>query len=199
MVWGRDGSDAFIAALVDDAVRAVERLLAHRLTRALHVVAYASNEEACRALDRRVPATMLLAPLHTSTLALVALQAPSVDPRNGDVQRMRRLLCHELAHVLVAERTGSVKRLGDGNRGMRVSSWVDEGLAVCVAAAAAQQPDVIDAALERSAAAALSEDALAAAFDDLTSRDRDAAFAVATARIWRAVQAHGFRFVFAGL
>ena len=142
---------------------------------------------------------MLVAPLHTPALALIAVQAPSVDARNGDPARMRRHLCHELAHVFAAERTGSVKRLGDGNRGMRLASWVDEGFAVSVAAAAAQQPDIIDAALARSSGATLSDAELAAAFDDLRSPDRDAAFAIATARIWRAVQAHGFRFVFASL
>lgn len=84
--------------MVDDALRAIERLLAYRLRRELHVVVYGSNEEACRALDRRVPPTMLMAPLHTHELALIALQSPSVDPRNGDRERMRRHLGHVQAH-----------------------------------------------------------------------------------------------------
>jgi len=142
---------------------------------------------------------MLLAPLHTPELALVALQAPSVDSRNGDARRMRRHLAHELAHVFVAERTASVKRLGDGNRGMRVQSWVDEGFAENVAAALDDERQVVDAALARSARTTMTDDTLAAAFDDLASTTRDDAFAVATARMWRAVQAHGFRFVFASL
>lgn len=199
VLWSRDGADAPAATIVPDAIRAIERLLAYRLQRAVHVVVYGSNAEACRALDRPIAPTMLLAPLHTPALALVALQAPSVDPRNGDAQRMRRHLCHELGHLFAAERTGSVKRLGDGNRGLRLASWVDEGFAENVAAAAAQRPDIIDAALQRAATATPSEERLVAAFDDLGSPDRDAAFAIATARIWRAVQAHGLRCVFDSL
>jgi len=32
-------------------------------------------------------------------------------------------------HVFAAESTGSIKSLGDGQRGMKVSSWLHEGLA----------------------------------------------------------------------
>ena len=78
-LWGRPGDGALAATLVPAGVRALERLLGHRLRRRLHVVVCASNAEACRALDRRLSPTALLAPLHTPSLALVALQAPWVD------------------------------------------------------------------------------------------------------------------------
>jgi hypothetical protein len=199
VLWGRDRSEALAALLFEEARGTIERLLDYRLSRIVHVVVYASNEEACRSLDRRVAPTQLLAPLHTPALALVALQAPAVDPLNGDPERMRRHLCHELAHVFSAERTGSVKRLGDEDRGMRLSSWVDEGFAENVAAAAAARPDIIEAALQRSSVAEMSDERLASAFGDLSSTDRAAAFATATARVWRAAQARGLKFVFENL
>jgi len=133
---------------------------------------------------------------HAHALALVALHAPSVDPANGDARRLRRLLAHELAHVLAAERTGSVKRLGDGNRGMRLAEWVDEGFAVNLAAAVTAEPGIIDSARSRASGVPMSDDALAAAFRDLNAPERSSAFAIATARVWRALQAHGLAFVF---
>lgn len=190
VVWGRDGSDAHAAALVPDALEAVEQLLAYRLHRIVHVVAYASNAEACAALDRAVVPTQLLAPLHTPELALIAMQIGEPPLRH---------VCHELAHVFTAERTGSVKRLGDHDIGMRLPRWLDDGFAVCVAAAVAGRPDTIEAALARSAAAEMSEEQLHAAFGDLASPDRSLAFAIATARVWQEVQAHGFPAVFAEL
>jgi hypothetical protein len=199
VLWSREPSASPVAELLPESIAAIERLLDYRLSRTLHVVVYASNEEACRALGRRLSATALLAPLHTRKLALIALQAPGIDARNGDRQRLRRHVCHELSHVFSAERTGSVKRLGDDDRGMRLSSWVDEGFAENVAASAAARPDVIEAALKSSAVANLSDDQLAVAFRDLNSADRGSAFATATTRIWRALQAHGFEFVFENL
>jgi hypothetical protein len=86
VLWGGNRSGSLAAALVPEGTRSIERLLAYRLSRTLHIVVYDSNEEACRALGRRVAPTALLAPLHTRRLALVALQAPSVDRRNGDMR-----------------------------------------------------------------------------------------------------------------
>jgi hypothetical protein len=196
VLWGHDGSDTFVAALIPECIEGIERLLELQLRRAVHVVVYATNAEARRALDRDVASDMLLAPFHASDVALLALQAPTVNPRNGDERRMRRHLCHELAHIFAAERTGSVKRLGDGNRGMRIAAWVDEGFAEVLASRVAGQPEVIDAALQNADTTTLGDDEIAAAFDELSSPNRRAAFALATARVWRAVEQRGFRFVF---
>jgi hypothetical protein len=147
-LWSCDGTEPALAPLLVEARRAIENLLEHRLERSLHAVMYATHDEACRALDRQVAPTGLLAPLHTPELALIAWQSPVADPRNGDPERMRRHLAHELAHVFTAERTGSVKSLGDGDRGMRIAPWIDEGFAVVVAATVTDKPDLIDAALE---------------------------------------------------
>jgi len=196
VVWSRAPGEPTPAGLLPDAIRSVERLLDYRLRRTVHVVVYDSNEEACRALGRRVEPTMLLSPLHTRELSLVALQAPAVDPQNGDSERMWRHLCHELGHVFSAERTGSIKRLGDDNRHMRIPEWADEGFAEVVAAEVAARPDIIDTALRRSSVVSMSDDEMARAFRDLNSKVRDVASATATARVWRAVQTRGLRFVF---
>jgi hypothetical protein len=199
VLWSRASSDPLPAAIVPDVIRSIEGLLDYRLRRTVHVVVYDSNEAACRALRRQVAPTMLLSPLHTRELSLVALQAPAVDPRNGDLARMRRHLCHELAHVFAAERTGSVKRLGDDNRHMRIPEWVDEGFAENVAAEVAARPDIIDEALKRSSVVTMSDDELTRAFRDLNAKYREVAYATATARIWRAVQTRSLRFVFENL
>jgi hypothetical protein len=207
--WGIDGSDSVAAALAPTCLDGIEQLLQFHLQRTVHVVVYATNADARAALDRDVAPTMLLAPYHAKGESLLAVQAPSVDDMNGDERRMRRHICHELAHTFAAERTGSLKRLGDGNCGMRIASWVDEGFAVVLASRVADQPDVIEAVLRNADSPSqpnsrqgepgtteLSEDEIAAAFDDFSSPDRRAAFALATVRVWQAVDRHGYRFVF---
>jgi hypothetical protein len=194
--WFRDEVDVAIVAIVCEARAAVEALLDHRLVRALHVVVYASNEEARRALDREVSASALLAPLHTRASALIAMQSAAADARNGDLLRMRRHICHELAHVFSSERTESEKFLGDGDRGMRMPSWVDEGFAENVSALACAMPEIVAKALARNVAENVSLARMAAAFSDLNSEDRPAAFATATTIVSRAIEKHGLRHVF---
>ena len=179
-----------VANWVTDANARVARCLDHRLSRRLHVVAYDSVEDCERALCRSIHVTALLAPLHREDLALIALHAPSTHHRNNDPVRMLRHLCHELAHVHVAEVTGSVKRLGDGGTGMHVRPWVDEGIAECTAAIATEDGAILERARLRSQTP-MSDGAIDAALLELYSPDRAMAFAHATMRIWRAVQARG--------
>lgn len=194
--WGIDGSDRVAVALVPECLRSLESILDHQLRRPLHVVVYASNDDARFSLERDVPASMLLAPYHTHDAAVIVAQSPDADPRNGNELRMRRQFCHELAHVLAAECTGSLKRLGDGNRNMRLAPWVDEGFAVVAAARAANQLAIVETARKRCAGAQLSDRELDEAFLDHAATQRDLAFAMATVRVLEAVERHGIRFVF---
>lgn len=109
---------------------------------------------------------------------------------------MRRQSCHELAPVLAAECTGSLKRLGDGNRNMRLAPWVDEGFAVVAAARTANQLAILETARKRYGSAQLSDRELDAALVDFAATQRDLAFAIATVRVLEAVEQHGIRFVF---
>ena len=170
--------------------------LLHVPERRVHFVVYDSPEDSARVLGRQVHPAALLAPLHEPDRALVALHAPHAHPRNRDPARIDRHLCHEIAHVLVAEVTGSVKRLGDGNRGMKVAPWVDEGLAECTAALASGQHGLLERAAARSAAVAMSIDEVNAALCDLDHPDRSAAFAHATAAVWRAARQYTLPVVF---
>ena len=68
-----------------------------------------------------------------------------------------------------AERTGSTKRLGDANRGMRLASWVDEGFAETVAATSAGRPGVRLRHAESGGDAARSDDQREHAFCNLDS------------------------------
>jgi hypothetical protein len=189
------GPERRVQRWVEDALARVQACLSYRPSRALHVVVYASARDAQGALDRTLPTTTLLAPLHQPDHALVALHAPQTAPANQDPRRMRRHLCHELAHVCTAEVTGSLKRLGDQDAQMKVEPWVDEGIAQCVAAVAADQLDVLERAAAHSSGR-MSRDEMNAAFRDLNSPHRSAAFAQATMAIWRAAQRHTLPVVF---
>jgi hypothetical protein len=182
----------------DGLVADVEVHLSFELRGPLHVVVYSSNEEACSNLGRAVPGNMLLAPVLSAQASVIAVQSVAVDSGNGDLPRMKRHLCHELTHVLVAHRTRSEKRLGDGGVNMHVASWVNEGFAECVSATVCGQPQQLARALGRASGMRAVGD-LDAALDDLLSARRSAAFAVATARVWKSIQVHGVRYVFDNL
>jgi hypothetical protein len=197
-VWMRAGAAAEpCESILDGVIAAVEDHLDFRLTSHLHVVVYASNQEAQAALGRPVPPNMLLAPFQTAAACVVAVQSSAADGSNGDLARMRRQLAHEFAHVAVALRTGSEKCLGDDDRGMRVQPWVNEGFACVVAAMLCGGPDLLDRELARAADVCVPE--LNVALNDLVAMDRSVAFAVATALVWRGVRALGLRRVFATL
>ncbi len=112
-----------------DATSFLSGALGFQPSRRLHVVSFRTNEEARLSLGRKVSPTMALAPYAGEADCLVVVQSAEADPRNAAPARMRGILVHEIAHQLVAERAGSRKRLGDGNRFMNVSTWLDEGLA----------------------------------------------------------------------
>lgn len=197
-LWKRWGAAAEPCELiVDEVVARVESHLAFHILCPLHVVVFASNAEARAALGRPVPPNMLLAPLQGASQSVIAMQSVAADALNGDLARMRRLLAHELTHVAVALQTGSEKCLGDDDRSMRVQPWVNEGFACVVSALAAERLDLLERELAR--ASSLHVPDLDAALNDLAAENRSLAFAIATARVWRAVQAHGLCRVFTTL
>lgn len=112
-----------------DATSFLSETLGFQPSRRLHVVSFRTNAEARLSLGREVPPTMALAPYAGETDCLVVVQSAEADPRNADPARMRGILVHEIAHQLVAEKTGSTKLLGDGNRFMNISTWLSEGFA----------------------------------------------------------------------
>jgi hypothetical protein len=132
---------AFLAQTVAVALCRVCAALSWAPGRCLHVCCYASSVEAQQALNRRIPPTMAMAPFCDEDQALVVLHSVRCDVKNADPQRMLRLLAHEITHQFIAERTGSIKRLGDGQAGMHVSSWLNEGLAEATALVIAEQTD----------------------------------------------------------
>jgi hypothetical protein len=185
--------------LLDGLVGSVESLLGSRVTCRLHVIVYRSNDDARAALARAVPPNMLLAPALGPRDSVIAVQSVAADPANGDCQRMSRHLSHEVAHVMVALETGSEKRLGDGDRHLRVSPWVNEGFAVCAAALATGQLEAIRRAVEREMLLTTKPFDLDGAVNDLAGPHRSAATAIATSRVWGALQVHGVRQVFSSL
>nr|NJM04599.1 hypothetical protein [Desulfobacula sp.] len=72
---------------------------------------------------------MAMAPYSTDKCGLIIVQSAVADPMNGDLQRMRRILAHELCHLLVREKSGSSQCLGDGLKDLKVRPCLDEGIA----------------------------------------------------------------------
>ena len=108
---------------------------------------------------------------------------------------MRRVLCHELAHLMAWEVTGSRKRLGDGNRERRIPTWLDEGFAEVASLLALDcEPRLRKlAADDEDAVGDLSLRELDAVLDDVTSPLRPAAFGRAIAQVLAYVDARGLR------
>ncbi len=153
--------------------------------RQLHICCFASNEEACRALDRQLHPAMALAPFTDGTAALVVIQSPAADPRNGDPTRMLRVMAHEICHQYTAEVTESVKRLGDANRHLRIRTWLNEGLAEVIGNLAGNRTATLEQARDRwrQSAAPMTFDELDQHLDDLNSPQRALAFSHATAAV----------------
>ncbi len=196
-VWKADGT--FVEPcelLLDPAISQIEHELNLVLSCKLDVVIYADNAHARSALERDIPANMLMTPLQSPARSIVVVQSARADPANGDAERMRRHLTHEFAHVAAALKTGSEKRLGDGNANMRLASWVNEGFACVVSGLLNGRKDKLDQALSVESQLIRNIDT---ALDDLNGELRSLAFSVATARVWRTVQSHGLRYVFANL
>jgi hypothetical protein len=173
---------ADLVAVVTKALERVTDLLEFELKRALNVCMYHSLEVMRRSLDRKVPATMLMAPYHAKNESLIVCASPAVDAMNGDAGRMLRQISHEITHCAVAEISHSCKELGDGNVGRRVPAWLDEGLAVMVANEVGRrspQPQAQGVPF----ATEWTEDEANRALDDLNSPRRSEAFAWAVSRV----------------
>ncbi len=188
---GGGNPEPVLAGLVEKALVGVGTLLRFRPRRPVHVVVYASARDARVALDRELPSTFLLAPLQQPEGSLISMHSARVDSRNGDAHHMLRHLCHEVAHVCAAEKSGSLKRLGDGNEGMRVASWVDEGVAEKVAAEVADRPDVIKRAFALDTKPRPPIEELDEILNDLNDTRREWAFAIATTIVWSGIQRCG--------
>jgi hypothetical protein len=185
LVWSAPGvSLGDVGDWIAFAVDAVPSHLDSRPSRRWHFAISASSAETCEIAGRELSPTCLVAGWHDEHDALVLLHAPELSPRNRDVERMCRHLCHECSHLLVAERSGSTKVFGDEDAGMRVPPWLDEGIAELVSAEVCNRHDLVAAGLERATRTAFSsltevDDALR----DLDAPERGAAFAVATALV----------------
>jgi hypothetical protein len=105
-----------LARITQEALAALEELLGVTPRRRLHLCCYATNREARDALEREVSPDMALAPFSGDAESVIVVQSPRSSPRNADEPRLLRLIAHEISHQLVAEVTGSRKRLGDSNR-----------------------------------------------------------------------------------
>jgi hypothetical protein len=167
------------------AAESLSEVLEFRASRRLHVVSFLTNEEARRVLDREVSATMALAPYAGETACLVVVQSPAADLQNADPIRMTGTPVHEIAHQFVAKKTGATKRLGDGNRSMRVSAWLNEGLAELVRYAFLKDAARMDGALRefQNASDRLTWREIGRLLDDLADQRRAKVFGRATGAV----------------
>jgi hypothetical protein len=187
--------------LVDVCGRTLESVghtLDFRPRRTVHVCCFHTNVEAREALARDIHPTMALAPYAGEHASLIVLQSPAADRRNGDPERLYRLLLHEITHQCVAEISGSRKILGDDNRDMRVPTWLNEGLAEYVANTGSGRDAFNRSAVESLSAHAPAStfDALNRSLDDLDADGRRAAFVTATGAVGLLVRRRGLPAVF---
>ena len=176
---------ALLADLAEKAVDCLQTTLRFRSVRSLHLCCYQSHAEACASLDRTIPPTMALAPFSDRGRGLVVVQSPGVAPENGDPTRVFRILVHEFAHLLTMETTGSRKRLGDGNRGMRIPAWLHEGIAEVCSLLAMERDEVLDRCVRSvtRTARAWTFAEVSARLDDLDDGERASAFDRATGAV----------------
>jgi hypothetical protein len=180
------------------ALSAARALLEWINRRVLNVCCYHDATAARRALDRDVSPTMALAPYAGPEASLIVVQSSNVDPRNGDRDRMLRIVAHEITHQFVFEATGSRKILGDENRDVRVPAWLNEGLAEVAGYLAVGNENAL-AEIERrceSMPRQLNSAEIDRALDDFSSPYRPDAFAAATAAVWGHVRRYGIAWVF---
>jgi hypothetical protein len=121
-----------IELIIEAASYALDQIcnrLRFKNLRKIEICLYHSNEQAVSSLDRRIPGNMAMAPYSTNKGSLIIVQNAMADSMNGDLQRMRRVLAHEICHLFVREKSCSSSFLGDGLKDMKVRPWIDEGLA----------------------------------------------------------------------
>lgn len=132
-LWHSEDELKFQIELVIEAVEYaldyVRSNLNYRNLRKIEICLYHSNTQAVSSLNRNITSSMAMAPYSTDQCGLVIVQSAAVDPLNGNFQRMRRILVHEICHLFVREKSGSSQCLGDGLKDLKVRPWLDEGLA----------------------------------------------------------------------
>jgi hypothetical protein len=97
--------------------------------RKIEICLYHSNHQAVSSLNRNIAGSMAMAPYSTDHGGLIIVQSSVADPVNGNLQRMRRILAHEICHLFVREKSGSSQCIGDGLKDLKVRPCLDEGLA----------------------------------------------------------------------
>ena len=169
--------------------------------RRLAVCCYRSNQEACECLDRKIDSTMALAPFDDNSKGLIAIQSPEANRRNGDSDRMKRILAHEMAHQFVSEISNSKKVLGDGNVNRIVPAWLDEGFAVVVSRLVWNDITPLKESIElfNNCTELMTFGELNWHLDDLWSKLRDKAFMCSTAAVYSLVQETSVDYVFRNL
>ncbi len=193
-----EASRNFVRRMCGGSLQRVVEVLDYEPVREVHVCCYHSSEQAQAGLGRQVSPTMAMAPFASAEQGLVIMHSPDLDPMNADESRMSRLLAHEFVHLFAAERSQSTKLLGDGNENMRVSAWLNEGLAEIVGFDVISANDRLSAIRSAFHAAQTFHPfgALSQWLDDLDDGRRFLAFTHATAAVDLLRQRHGIRAIF---
>jgi len=190
-----------IAKLAQQAMGFVQQETSFIPSRQIHICLYHTNAEAQHQLQRNIPPTMAMVPFSGREAGLIVLQSPDAHPLNGERERMLRLLAHECTHLVIAETTGSLKVLGDGNRSMRISTWINEGFAELLGHRAIGAIDRLEAAQKRfrNAKCYHSFKALSDLLDGLDHPARSDAFDHATAAVNLLVNRFNLEYAFPGI
>ncbi len=201
---GKEEPAATLGVLRDsttEALNSLEILLDYSHQRKLAVCCYDSNKTARTFLQRVIDSTFAGAPFCDDVKALIIVQSPGADARNGDQTRMKRVIAHEITHHLAAEITGSRKTLGDGNVNKYIPAWLDEGLAEVVCkTVCGLNADLSEAAIHfQQCTHPMTFSQMNLHLDDLVSDLRQIAFSYSTAAVYTLVRKRGIRDVFRNL
>lgn len=188
----------FVQQISQTALQVARESLSFVPSRQVHVCCYHNSEDAARALDRRVSPTMAMAPFSSSDCGLAIIHSPRLDPMNADDLRMQRILTHEFVHLFVSETSGSSKVLGDANTNMRVSAWLNEGIAEVVGLQSIAAEERLDRMVEEYLVAQKLYEfgMLSQWLDDIDNASRQFAFTHVTAAVEWLCRSHGIRTIF---
>lgn len=181
----------FFCDLIGHSLQQIFTLLEFQPRRELHCCLYHSNQEAQSQLNREIDGTMLLAPYSDLQKGMVVLQSPDIDKKNHQAQRMLRHITHEITHLLLYDKTGSEKVLGDGNINLNLPSWFSEGFAEVIALNVSNQP--LPAPMQNES---IDFEKMNNDLDDLCAENRSNAFKMATSVVYEFIIEHGIQFVF---
>ena len=108
---------------------------------------YSSLSDSKLGTGMNLPATVFMLPFCSKKSAVIIGHSPKLDKRNAILNRIDRHILHEFVHLMNWKLTGSRKTLGDDNKYVKLTSWLDEGIAEVISFKLLDRNNEIDKAV----------------------------------------------------